>query len=87
MSYTVMADVLDHVVKEAGEYPDGRPKQVEELHKGDTTDLSDVDDDRIQALKDAGAIMDTKEAEKQAKEAEQATPPPPPAGGEPEAKP
>jgi hypothetical protein len=67
MTYTVMADVLDHVVKDAGEYPDGRPKKVEELHKGDTTDLSDVDPDRVQALKDAGAIADTKEVEKQAK--------------------
>jgi hypothetical protein len=79
MTYTVMADTLDHVVKEAGEYADGRPKKVEELHKGDTTDLADVDDDRIQVLKDAGAIMDTKEAKKA--ETEQASPP---SGGEPE---
>jgi hypothetical protein len=76
MTYTVMADVLDHVVKDAGEWPDGRPKVIEELHKGDTTDLADVDEERIQVLKDAGAIKDTSEVEAEA------APAPPASGGE-----
>jgi hypothetical protein len=79
MTYTVTADILDHIIKEAGEYPDGRPKSVEELHEGDTSDFADVDADRIEVLKEAGAIVDTAELQSAKKEqetqAEQAQPP------------
>jgi len=52
----VYVDVLDHIVAAAGEWPDGRPKQVVEHHKGDQPDLSDVPQDRIDVLTELGAI-------------------------------
>ena len=72
MTYTVMSDFLDHIVKESGEFPDGRPKEVKELHEGDTSDFTDVDADRIQVWKDAGAIEDTSVAQDRQSKREQA---------------
>jgi len=56
MSYEVYVDVMNHNVASAGEWPDGRPKQVVEHYKGDTPDLSDIPQDRLDVLTELGAI-------------------------------
>jgi hypothetical protein len=60
MAYKVLVDTLDVIDPAAGEYPDGRPKKVNELHKGDTNDLASLDADRIQVLIDQGAVAEDK---------------------------
>lgn len=73
MPYTVNVDVMDVVDKDAGEYPDGRPKKVDELHKGDEFDPSRVDEARLQVLIDNGAIVETKEEKPAAEKASSET--------------
>lgn len=60
MAYKILVDVLDHIDKEAGTYDNGQPKVVNQHHKGDVVDLSDIDEQRIQELVDAGAIEEDK---------------------------
>jgi len=71
MSYTVMVDVMDVIDKSAGEWADGRPKKIDELYEGAEDDLKDVDAERIQVLKDLGAIKDTSAVQQEQKQADQ----------------
>jgi hypothetical protein len=59
-NYKVLVDVMEHNVADAGTYPDGRPKKVIEHYKGDSVDLSDVGEQRIQELIDSGAVEEDK---------------------------
>jgi hypothetical protein len=73
-----MADYMDHIIDASGYWPDGRPKEVVEHHEGDTDDFADIQADRIEVLKECGAIQDTAAVEgakkEQEGEAEQAEP-------------
>jgi hypothetical protein len=71
--YEVVASLMDVVDKDAGEFPDGRPKKVNELHRGDTFDASSVDEDRLKVLIAAGAIKE-KESDKSEPAADTPTP-------------
>jgi hypothetical protein len=72
--YEVLAVDLDENDKEAGEWPDGRPKLVHTYHRGDEVDLSDTTEERIQQFLDRGVIREAgkEPVEKEGVEAEQA---------------
>jgi hypothetical protein len=57
--YTILATELDENVQDAGQWPDGRPKLVKTWYQGDETDLTDTTSERIDQLKEIGAIKET----------------------------
>jgi hypothetical protein len=77
MAYTVLSDYFDHIIDEAGYYSDGRPKQMEELHQGDTSDLADVAPERVELLISLGALEKSGEKKEQQQAAEQKEAEPP----------
>jgi hypothetical protein len=46
--YVVLCAELDEIDREAGFYPDDRPKHIRTYLQGEETDLSDTDEDRIE---------------------------------------
>ena len=67
MGYKVAVDALDVIDKDAGEYPDGRPKRVFQVFKGDDVPVDKIGEQRVQELIDAGAIAEEEPEEAPAK--------------------